>query len=81
DSLNDVGFLFANIIQILLAVAALVAVGMIIFGGFTYMTSSGDAGKVTKAKDIILNTTIWGLGVVLLAYALVAFIADSFTKR
>ncbi|MBW3538575.1 hypothetical protein KY386_03750 [Candidatus Parcubacteria bacterium] len=79
DSLNDVGFLLANVIQILLAVAALVAVAMIIFGGITYITSSGDPSKVTKAKDIILNTAVWGLGIVLMAYALVAFISESFS--
>ncbi|MBQ1563770.1 hypothetical protein IIZ81_00210, partial [Candidatus Saccharibacteria bacterium] len=47
-------------------IIGIVAVIMIILGGFTMMTSSGDPGKVKKGKDTILYGVI-GLVVALLA--------------
>ena len=44
-----------------------------IIGGVNYMTSSGDTGKVKKAKDTILYGLI-GLIVCVLAFALVQFV-------
>ena len=52
---------------------AIVCVVVIIIGGVNYMTSSGDAGKVKKAKDTILYGVI-GLVVCVLAFAIVNFV-------
>ena len=68
--------LVANITAILnavIAVLGLVCVVVMIIGGINYMTSSGDAGKVKKAKDTILYGLI-GLIVCVLAFALVNFV-------
>ena len=62
-----------NIINIIIGVLAIVAVVVMIIGGITYMTSSGDAGKVKKAKDTILYGVI-GLVVCALAYAIVNWV-------
>lgn len=62
-----------NIINGIIAVLGLVAVVVIIFGGVQYMTSTGDAGKVKKAKDTILYGVI-GLVICVLAFAIVNFI-------
>lgn len=62
-----------NIINIVIGVLGIVAVIVIIIGGVGYMTSSGDAGKVKKAKDTILYGVI-GLVVVALAFAIVNFV-------
>ena len=61
------------IINAALAVLGLVAVIMIIMGGFNYMTSSGDTAKVTKARNTILYGVI-GLVIALLAFAIVNFV-------
>ena len=61
------------IINVALAVLGLVAVVMIIIGGFNYMTSSGDTAKVTKARNTILYGVI-GLVIALLAFAIVNFV-------
>lgn len=62
-----------TIINAVIGVLGIVAVVVIIIGGVTYMTSSGDAGKVKKAKDTILYGVI-GLIVVALAFAIVNFV-------
>lgn len=70
DTFNDN---ITNILNAVIGVLGIVAVIVIIIGGVTYMTSSGDAGKVKKAKDTILYGVI-GLVVVALAFAIVNFV-------
>lgn len=62
-----------TIINWIIGVLGIVAVVVMIMGGVTYMTSSGDAGKVKKAKDTILYGLI-GLIVSALAFAIVNFV-------
>jgi TRAP-type C4-dicarboxylate transport system permease small subunit len=62
-----------NIINGVIGVLGLAAVVIVIIGGVQYMTSSGDAGKVKKAKDTILYGII-GLIICILAFAIVNFI-------
>ena len=62
-----------NILNGIIGVLGVVCVVVVIIGGINYMTSSGDAGKVKKAKDTILYGLI-GLVVCLLAFALVNFV-------
>lgn len=51
----------------------ILAVIMIIYGGIQYATSAGDAGKVAKAKNILI-WSIAGLALAILAYAIVNFV-------
>ena len=67
------------IINVVLAVVGLVSVFMIILGGFTYMTSQGDAAKVKRGKDTLLYGII-GLIIALVAFAIVNFVLDSIFK-
>lgn len=46
-----------------------VAVGMIVYGGYMYVISNADPGKVKKAKDVLLYAVI-GVVIVLLAFAI-----------
>lgn len=64
------------VIEILLRVGALVAVGYIIYAGFMYITSNGDPERAKSAKDTILNALI-GLVIVIAATAIVSFIGSS----
>ena len=70
---NDLIGSVTGIINAVIAVLGIVAVIVIIIGGVTYMTSSGDAGKVKKAKDTILYGVI-GLVIVALSFAIVNFV-------
>ncbi|MEK7538199.1 MAG: hypothetical protein AAB619_04485 [Patescibacteria group bacterium] len=63
-----------NILNLALGLLALVAVVMIIVGGFTWLTASGNEEKVDKAKKII-SAAVIGLIIVLLAWAVVIFVA------
>ena len=62
-----------TIINWILAILGIVAVIMVILGGFTYMTSQGDSTKVKRAKDTILYGIV-GLIIALLAFAIVNFV-------
>ena len=65
-----------GILNAIIGVLGVVAVVVIIIGGVTYMTSSGDASKVKKAKDTILYGII-GLIVAALAFAVVNFVISN----
>ena len=62
-----------TILNLVIGALGIIAVVIVIIGGVTYMTSSGDAQKVKKAKDTILYGVI-GLVVVALAFAIVNFV-------
>ncbi|MBR0480307.1 hypothetical protein IJJ46_00555 [Candidatus Saccharibacteria bacterium] len=64
------------ILNVALGLIGFVAVVMIIVGGLQYTTSSGDTGKVTKAKNTIMYGVI-GLVVALLAFAIVNFVLSN----
>lgn len=61
------------IINIVISLLEVGAVGAIIYGGFTYASSRGDPEKAKKGKQIILYAAI-GMVVGLLSYAIVNFI-------
>ena len=63
------------IITSIIAILGLVAVVYIIVGGVRLMTSTGDPGKVTKAKQTILYALI-GLAIVALAELITAFVSN-----
>ena len=65
-----------NIIQWVLGILALVAVIMIIIAGFQWMTAAGNEEKVEKAKKVI-SAAVIGLIIVLLAWAIVIFVANT----
>lgn len=73
DTDRDLEGSIIGIINAIIAVLGIVAVMVIIIGGINYMTSSGDAGKVKKAKDTILYGVI-GLVICVLAFAIVNFV-------
>jgi len=58
----------------LLRIAALVAVGYIIYGGFQYMTSQGAPDATKRAQQTIINALI-GVAVSIIAASAVAFLA------
>jgi hypothetical protein len=55
-----------------------VAVIMIIVGGLKYITSGGDSGNITSAKNTILYAIV-GLIVVALAQIIVRFVLERAT--
>lgn len=71
--------LIKNIINFLLLIAGVIAVIMLIIGGFKYSTSSGDSNSIVSAKNTILYAII-GLIVSATAYTIVNFAYSFITK-
>lgn len=61
------------VVEILLRLAALVAIGYIIYGGIQYVVSQGESDKLKKARQTIINALI-GLVIAMIATGMVAFI-------
>jgi ABC-type Co2+ transport system permease subunit len=66
-----------DLINVFLFLLGAVAVVMVIFGGFKYVTSAGDSSAVTSAKNTILYAVV-GLVVAASAYAIVNFALGRF---
>lgn len=62
-----------GIINAIIAALGIVAVVVVLIGGVNYMTSSGDAAKVEKAKKTILYGVI-GLVICVLSFAIVNWV-------
>lgn len=78
DGTSEISSLIASIINIFSLVVGVVAVVMIIIGGFRYITSGGDSGNVSGAKNTILYALI-GLVIVALSQIIVRFVLTSAT--
>jgi hypothetical protein len=66
-----------NIINVMLLIIGVVAVIMLIVGGFRYVLSNGNEKAVSGAKDTILYAVI-GIVVALLSFAIVNFVLARF---
>lgn len=69
----DIDTTFRDVVNFLLYLIGAIAVIMLIFGGFRYVTSGGDGSAITSAKNTILYAVI-GLAVAIIAYAIVNFV-------
>ena len=59
-------------------IAGFVGVLTIIIGSISYITSSGDANKATKARNTIIYSAI-GVGLVAMAFAITSFLFGAAT--
>lgn len=79
DATQKINKLIHTIINLLSVIVGVVAVIMIIVGGFRYITSGGSDTGVTGAKNTILYAII-GLIIVALAQVLVRFVLSKVTN-
>jgi len=75
-STNSVQALMGKVITAVMGVIGSIALLMFIYGGITWMTSSGNQEKIKKGQGIIVWATI-GLVVIFLSYALTRFVLTS----
>jgi len=68
------------VINILSLIVGVVAVIMIIIGGFKYIISGGDSNSISSAKNTILYAII-GLVIVALAQVIVKFVLQKVVPR
>lgn len=62
-----------QVVNIFSVIVGIIAVIMIIFGGFKYITSGGDSGNVSGAKNTLIYAIV-GLIIVALAQFIVHFV-------
>ncbi|MFZ4648592.1 MAG: pilin [Patescibacteria group bacterium] len=68
-----------KIINLILMFLSIIAVCLIIYGGFVWMTSNGKEDRIATAKNILKNALI-GLVVVLSSWAIAAFVLSKLTN-
>ena len=68
-----------NIIRLVLGLLGLIAVIIIMYGGFLWLTARGSEDKIDKAKRTLINGVI-GLVIILLAWAIVLFVQRFITN-
>jgi len=62
-----------EVIGIVLSVLGVIAVILILYSGFIWMTAAGNTEKIEKAKKILGNAII-GLIIILMAYSITYFV-------
>lgn len=78
NSSADLTNTFKFVVNVFSVIVGVIAVVMIIYGGLRYITSGGDSGKITSAKNTIIYAVI-GLVVVALAQFIVQFVLGKAT--
>lgn len=66
---------FARIINVSMLILGSLAIALILWGGFIWMTSNGESEKLDKAKNILKNGII-GLIIILSAWGIAIFILN-----
>ncbi len=72
---GDLNETIGAIIRAALGFLGVVAVCIILFGGFKWMTAGGNEEKVDEARKLIIAGII-GLAIILSAYAIASFVID-----
>ena len=73
---KDVRETVASILRVAMGLLGIVAVVIVLIGGFTWMTAGGNEEKVGEAKKWIFAGVI-GLAIILSAFALSTFVINS----
>ena len=73
---TDIRVMVARIIRTALGLLGIVALVLMLYAGFVWMTAGGDDEKISQAKKILLNSVI-GLAIILSSYAITSFVISS----
>ena len=86
NAFNSIGFsrkdqreIVANIIKILLGFLGTIAVVLIIYAGFLWMTAAGKPDNTKKAKDI-MSAAVTGLVIILISYGITVFVTNALSN-
>lgn len=80
NNAEDLRLLIARIIRWVLGFVGLLAVGVVMYGGYLWMTSAGNQDRVSEAKTVLRNGLI-GLAIIIASFAIVSFIINFFTAQ
>ncbi|NQT49808.1 Ig-like domain-containing protein [Candidatus Kuenenbacteria bacterium] len=76
---QDLRVTIGKIIRIILGFLGVIAIGVVLYGGFLYMTSAGQEEKAATARKVLVNGFI-GLVIILLAFSITSYIISKFTS-
>lgn len=68
--------IIVNILNLAMTFLAIIAVIIILIGGFKWMTAAGSEDKVSEAKRIVVGGVI-GLVIILAAWAIASFVLNT----
>jgi len=71
----DIRVIIAKIIRIIIGFLGIMAVGLVIYAGWLWMTSEGSEEKVEQAKKLLQNAVI-GLIIILSSFAIATFVLN-----
>ncbi len=75
--LEYVWLILAAVLEMLLVLVGVLAVGYFIYGGFVLMTSQGNPERVSASRKIMMSATV-GLVVAVLSASLVQLVTGAF---
>jgi hypothetical protein len=70
---RDLRSIIIDIVNIFMGFLGIIAVLVILYGGYVYMTSAGNPEKIEKAKKILINGAV-GLAIIFASWGIVALI-------
>lgn len=75
---DDPGAAAGDLLNTVYVVAGITCVIVIVVAGFMFVTASGDASLIKKAREMLIGALI-GLLVIILAFAITGFVLGRFT--
>lgn len=69
----DLSTMIGTLVKAILSLLGVVAILIVLYGGFKWMTAAGDETKVDGAKKLIISGII-GIVIVVAAYAIASFV-------
>ena len=72
---GDIPLVLLAVVDDLLRIAGIVAVGFVVYGAIQYIASQGSPDATAKAQSTVLNALI-GLAIAIAAIAFVSFLGD-----
>ena len=76
---EDPRIIAARLIRTSITFLGVIAVVIVLYAGFVWMTAAGDEEKVTKAKKILISGGI-GLMIILMSWSITTFVISSLLK-
>lgn len=77
-TMNDFGVLMKRIADLILGLSGSLALGFFVYGGFVWLTSSGNKERVAKGKAVLISATL-GLIIVFTSFMAVEFTIKALT--
>jgi hypothetical protein len=75
DPITGTNGVLVKVTRLIATIAGVIAVIIMITGGIMYITSNGDPGKITTAKNTLIYAAV-GLVIIALAQTLIVFVIN-----